>query len=510
MITPLVVGQSAQKDGERASRTAILVLGMHRSGTSALAGALIRLGAAPPATLMTPLEANPLGYWESRLFMDFHDRLLDAAGSAWDHWTPFNADAIGFDHTAQLSDNFERLLCGEFGDAPLFVMKDPRICRFVPFWLRNLRAANIDAAAVIPLRSPLAVAQSLAARDGMGIPHALLLWLRHVLEAEIGTRGGNRCIVRYEDLLTDWHAVVDTIAARLNIEWPIAPADVEHEMADFLRRELCHHAERFDHLPVAAPLSDWVLRANAALEALARDDSPAAIDAYEQLDAIRAEFDQITDIFAPVLAEQRSTAAAQLARRHQENVSALEREHRAATQSLEEQLQTSRQESVAELQRLQAELDARVVEADELRTALAASVADLERIQSELALAGEEREQLRGEVHVATNAALHLENELGTATAQRDELQASLNVATGELELTRQDRDRQAQGLAALHETAEALRIQTDQKERQLESLTRDLEIARARVADLLASVSWRMTAPLRRAKDLLSPPPER
>ena len=55
---------------ESTTRTAVLVLGMHRSGTSSVAGALIRLGGAAPLTLMPPHETqNPRGFWESLVFV---------------------------------------------------------------------------------------------------------------------------------------------------------------------------------------------------------------------------------------------------------------------------------------------------------------------------------------------------------------------------------------------------------------------------------------------------------
>ena len=116
--------QSVRLSDAAAERTAILVLGMHRSGTSALTGTLILLGARQPATLMEPLEANPRGYWESRPFCDFHDHLLQAGGTCWDQWTRFQLDRIGVDTTARLREEFVHLLSHEFGDAPLFVVKE--------------------------------------------------------------------------------------------------------------------------------------------------------------------------------------------------------------------------------------------------------------------------------------------------------------------------------------------------------------------------------------------------
>jgi hypothetical protein len=57
-------------------REALLVLGMHRSGTSAVAGLLVRLGAQPPKTLMEGDADNRKGYWESTALCAFHERLL--------------------------------------------------------------------------------------------------------------------------------------------------------------------------------------------------------------------------------------------------------------------------------------------------------------------------------------------------------------------------------------------------------------------------------------------------
>lgn len=69
-------------------KTALVVLGMHRSGTSSVAGALALLGAAPPRTLMEPGEDNPRGFWESLVLMEVNDSLLAAGASNWRDWRP--------------------------------------------------------------------------------------------------------------------------------------------------------------------------------------------------------------------------------------------------------------------------------------------------------------------------------------------------------------------------------------------------------------------------------------
>ena len=69
-------------------RHAILVLGMHRSGTSALAGMLSLCGASLPATLMPPADYNPKGFFESLSIFRAHQQLLAELGSSWDDQSP--------------------------------------------------------------------------------------------------------------------------------------------------------------------------------------------------------------------------------------------------------------------------------------------------------------------------------------------------------------------------------------------------------------------------------------
>ena len=202
-------------------RRALLVLSMHRSGTSAMAGLLVRLGVGGPRTLMPPNEANPLGYWESEPIVELHDRLLRAAGTAWHAWTPLDASWDASPAAIPFADELRRLVAAEFGSAPMFVVKDPRMCRLVPFWLRTLEASAITACAILVVRDPVEVSRSLAARDALTSEFSLLMWLRHMLDAEGATRSIPRSVVSYRELLADWRAVVHRMARDLNIN--VAP-----------------------------------------------------------------------------------------------------------------------------------------------------------------------------------------------------------------------------------------------------------------------------------------------
>jgi hypothetical protein len=66
-------------------RRAILVAGMHRSGTSALTRMVNLLGAALPEDLLPASRGNELGHWEPAKIVELHDKMLESAHSGWDN-----------------------------------------------------------------------------------------------------------------------------------------------------------------------------------------------------------------------------------------------------------------------------------------------------------------------------------------------------------------------------------------------------------------------------------------
>ena len=116
----------------------------------------------------------------------------------------------------------EAALRTEFGDAELFVLKDPRLSRLLPLWLPALERVGAAPSAVIALRHPAAVARSLAVRNGLSLETSLLLWLRHVLDAERLTRSMPRDFASYDALLADWRGVASRIGQRLGLDWTFA------------------------------------------------------------------------------------------------------------------------------------------------------------------------------------------------------------------------------------------------------------------------------------------------
>jgi len=271
-------------------RVAFLVVGMHRSGTSAFAGTLERLGLSVPADLMAADSANANGYYESGELAQLHNQVLRSAGSRWDDWSPIAPS--WFDQPAARAHEAEigRFLGRHFGQATDFVIKDPRLCRIMPLWRRALRRFGTGIRVVVPLRHPGSVARSLLLRDGLLPGQSYLLWLRHLLDAERATRGLPRAFVAYDSLLDDWRGALDTLAMRLAYGWPRPVEKAAADISRFLDPRLRHHQA------VAPEHIGGDRRAELALEGwetfsrLARQHEAEAVS---ELDRLRAEMAEI-------------------------------------------------------------------------------------------------------------------------------------------------------------------------------------------------------------------------
>ncbi|WP_168028909.1 sulfotransferase family protein [Falsiroseomonas selenitidurans] len=226
---------------EAPSRPAVLVLGMHRSGTSAFTRVLALQGLALPSKLLVPLPANPRGYWESRAVTLLDDRILRAAGRSWRDPRPPVPALLTPERRERFAAEALRILQDELpGEAP-FILKDPRICRLMWFWEPVLHAFGARPMVVMPVRNPIEAARSLTEREGLGMAEGLLLWLGHVLAAERGSRHLPRAVVHYDDLLADWRGLLAQLGVAFRRETAL-------ETEAFLSPALRHHEAGTDAL----------------------------------------------------------------------------------------------------------------------------------------------------------------------------------------------------------------------------------------------------------------------
>jgi len=255
-------------------RTAVVVLGMHRSGTSALTGALHALGVPLGAPLLPPNFANERGYWELAGAVAIDDGVLLRLGAS-----AMEVDDLpeGWDESP-LADEAARLLVDilrrNFENEPIWAIKDPRICVLLPLWKRVFRDLGIAPRYLVTLRSPWEIAGSLESRDALPRVDAFAAFREHYAAGERETRGERRVFVRYEDLLARPESELERIAGSLGISWPRPVENVRGEIREFLEPSLRHWRTGDES---GDPGLDAALRSfTESLDRFVEGDSPAS------------------------------------------------------------------------------------------------------------------------------------------------------------------------------------------------------------------------------------------
>lgn len=184
----------------------IIVLGMHRSGTSALTRAIGLLGASMG-------DETHLGkHWENVPLRHLNENLMAQSGGRWDS-PPASPDWLASEQTAAFAADACTTFDTEFGTtANVSVWKDPRTCVTLPFWLDRF---DDDPVLLFVYRHPTEVAASLAARNDFGTGQAYALWERYNADALRAAQGLPTIVLGYADVVTNPGAVLSSVAATL-------------------------------------------------------------------------------------------------------------------------------------------------------------------------------------------------------------------------------------------------------------------------------------------------------
>ena len=487
------------------SRSAVVVLGVHRSGTSALAGVLGQLGCDLPQSLMPPNENNPRGYFESNKVYQFNDALLASAGSSWDDWQEFNPGWIRSQRAEEFRTRARAVLAEEFGTSPLFVLKDPRICRFAPFWLDLLGQEGCRPLVVCTHRNPLDVANSLARREGWPAAFGLLLWLRNVVDAEVGSRGRARCFTSYDRLMENWAAAVQGLQERLDIVLPRQSDSVAAEIEAFLSRDLQHFRKGPEQTIANPLLSGWIRESYGILERWATEGERKADHAA--FDRIRSELNQAAPAFGRLV--QTVLTAGQDLREAQATLGETKAEadglrgDLAARQQALQQAQATLDETKAEadglrgdlaarqqvLQQAQAALDETKAEADGLRGDLAARQQALQQAEATLAEVRQARQAAGQQAATAEAARTAAQAEVARLTAAQQAGAEALARAEAALEEAHRERDQLRSALEQRSHEAEQVGLALREREAALDATRRQQTADAAEIVRLSADL---------------------
>jgi hypothetical protein len=264
-----VLVTKAMQTGTASRPIALFVMGVNRSGTSALTRVLSLCGGTLPPGLAGANAANPLGYWEPRASHRLNYAILRRHHSEWFDPTLRlqEEDAFDTDECAARIAEIKAFLT-TLPAAPVVVIKDLNITALSGMWFEAARLAGFDIAVVIAVRHPQEVTASLAALNRASPELSTALWLKYTLLAERDTRALPRVFVEYTNLLENWRREITRISAALSID---LNARDEGAIEEFLKPDL--YRQRHCGPAMADPFgSGWISAVYEALRAAARDE----------------------------------------------------------------------------------------------------------------------------------------------------------------------------------------------------------------------------------------------
>jgi hypothetical protein len=412
----------------------ILVLGMHRSGTSVLARTLMSLGVAvgeEDALLPAHPTDNPTGYWERSDVVASHDEFLASAGYSWSQVAGMTASDFDPAALQTLEERLRKTIARlDQGGRP-WLVKDPRLCLLLPQWSRLVDGV----ACVVAVRDPRDVAASILREQLRGAftsNFLLALWEKYLRTVLADMASRRALFVSYERLLADpmrESARIKRALAEMGVTRLHDPSGEELEM--FVDPRLQRSAA-----PAHSRLSESQQQLFAWLEAQSQAPSAVSVEGVPDgmlPDVVLREYEQVFDYFKGVGRSQAITDLAAQAQAVKGGLAPLLEEFSARQ---ERTFQATFGEISSVVQQRVRDLETALFESRERESAARSRI---EELVEKSRLGEDTQRKLR---HA-------LEGELKAEVGRRDnllkrnaELESALVAMTAELESTRASRDR--------------------------------------------------------------------
>jgi hypothetical protein len=418
------------------SRPIVMVIGMHRSGTSLCSHALSALGVdmadqviGPGSTALSP--DNPKGHWERWEIVSLHDRILGLLNR------PYHAPThdLGFPdawwadpRVAVLRKELASFLKKRMGDS-LFGFKDPRTVRLMPVWYQLMNELKLTPKVIFCLRNPAQVARSLYVRDGLEREIGEARWFSYAIDFFRYVAQCEFCTIEYELWFDDISSNLNRLASFLHLDWRRAKFSLDQIGSGIVEAQFRHDDRQQEATqPIVRSLYHLAQRA---------DGEPTAWDQIQSIVAHFIGFQQLQFGIQRSF-EQIATAAARLPAMEQEATeqrSALAEREAAVAAAMAELSDAKRQaqEGSIEAQQLHNEI-AILCEAlaDAKRQAQEGNI-EAQQLHTEIAILREALADAKRQVQEVVAEAQRLRAETATFREARAEAEQKLQVS-GEVE----------------------------------------------------------------------------
>jgi glycosyltransferase involved in cell wall biosynthesis len=261
----------------------IAVLGMHRSGTSAITRGLQALGVELGANLMPPAASmNAKGFFEDLDIVDINISLLNHLRLDWHDAASVTASQVEDLCASGYLLKAAALIRQKIATEAPYGIKDPRLSKLMPFWEKVFQHCELNVGYVIAIRNPISVANSLKIRDGFSFEKSYLLWLDHTLAALIHTEGCRRVVLDFDLVLENPTKQLGRIADALGLDSNAAA--VSEYTSEFLEEKLRHNVHQPQDLAVDPRISPMICELYAVLRAAATTECSLSISRNQLAD----------------------------------------------------------------------------------------------------------------------------------------------------------------------------------------------------------------------------------
>jgi GT2 family glycosyltransferase len=266
----------------------IVVLGMHRSGTSALTRGLQALGVDLGNNLMPAISGNnEKGFFEDLEIYQLNNQILHALKSDWDALSFIPLEAFGQEDLAPFKLRAIELIRSRMAGKS-FGLKDPRMAQLLPFWQPIFKHLNLSVSYVIAVRHPMSVMHSLKKRDGFDNEKSYYLWLKHIIPTFLETAGASKIVVDFDLLIANPLGQLKRIAHALGLPFNAGTTSIKEYISEFMDVKLRHTQFEFEDLCVDPAVPCDVIEAYKELIRLSSHeidlDAPEVMELFGQLD----------------------------------------------------------------------------------------------------------------------------------------------------------------------------------------------------------------------------------
>lgn len=201
----------------------ILVIGMHRSGTSATTGILNKMGLPLGDNLMPPTKDNPKGYYENMDFYRFNDRILRENKVVWHNTNGLDINEV----KTQTNKDILKSIIKKYENYSVFGVKDPRLCILLPLYEVVCDELGIEIIYVRVNRKKDSIIRSIQKRDNFSVDY-----INNMIDAYLSNLPETVISVDFDDIIYDTGKIINFLKEKIPF------LEKNNEVYDFIDKNL--------------------------------------------------------------------------------------------------------------------------------------------------------------------------------------------------------------------------------------------------------------------------------